>query len=133
MKIGVSLIAQLAGCVAAEDGRHVVLMMRDHSADAVTLALPFDHVPRLIDLCSRAVTDHARANGGGSDPQVAMHVLWWNLTRNTATDGFQLSLTFESGGGLRFAISEHMATALLQTLKGHLENPGVSARPGFVD
>jgi hypothetical protein len=129
MKIAVTLIDHITRSAVTEDGRHMVLAMRDTEANEIVLGIPSEQITKFIDLGARALSDSERVLHPGADPQARIPVTWWNLARGEPTGGFVLSLTFGSGGSLSFLLSQHMTYALLDTLRAHLESaPGGDPR-----
>lgn len=58
-----------------------------------------------------------------------MAVSWWNSALDRESREFILTLMFGKGGSLSFALNEHMAKALLATLRGHFEAGALGAVP----
>ena len=108
MKIAATLIDEITGSAVTADGRHMALNLRDSEAREMTLGIPTEQLPCLIE----------------TPP-------WWNLTWAGSGDGYLLDLTFGAGGELRFALSQPMARAMLATLQAHLDEAAVSGIVGF--
>jgi hypothetical protein len=57
-----------------------------------------------------------------ADGNGARAVTWWNVLRDCRSGDFVLSLTFGSGGSLDFALTERMASCLMDTLRFYVES-----------
>lgn len=121
MNIAVTLIERIAASAVSADGRHMALTLHDKEANEIILGIPSEQVPCLIDHGARALCDSERILRPLPDRGAQAIVTWWNLARSVADGGFVLSLTFGSGGSLAFGLTEHMAAAMLETLRVHLE------------
>jgi len=98
MKIPVTMIEGVADSAVTEDGHHMALMLREPSGDFLTLGVPGEEVPRLIDRAARALSERERIlRPDGSARFVAT---WWNLIRQGEEGNFVLSFTFGAGGAL---------------------------------
>jgi hypothetical protein len=119
MKIAVTMIDKVDRSAVTEDGRHVALTLRQPCGNLTTLGLRGEELPHLIDHAARALSERRRlfrdADGNG-----AIEVTWWNVLRDGSGD-LVLSLTFGSGGSLDFALTERMASCLIDTLRFYVE------------
>jgi hypothetical protein len=122
VKIAVTLIDHITRSVVTEDGRHMVLAMRDTEDNEIALGIPSEQITKFIDFWARALSDSEQILHPGAAPQARIPVTWWNLFCGDPNGGFVLSLTFGSGGSLSFVLSQHMTSALRDTLMAHLEN-----------
>ncbi len=122
MKIPVTMmIAEVADAAVTADGHHVALTLREPSGGFLTLGVPGEAVPHLIDRAARALSDQ------GTDPapqcrrrRTSFAATWWNLVRHEQARGFVLSLSFGTGGALSFVLTDDMAARLRDTLCCHI-------------
>jgi|HubBroStandDraft_1064217.scaffolds.fasta_scaffold73240_3 hypothetical protein len=118
MKIPVTMIEGVADSAVTEDGHHMALMLREPSGDFLTLGVPGEEVPRLIDRAARALSERERIlRPDGSARFVAT---WWNLIRQGEEGNFVLSFTFGTGGALSFVLTDDMVARLKDTLCCHI-------------
>lgn len=120
MKIPVTMIAEIADAAVTEDGRHMALTLRELSGGFLTLGVPGEAVPHLIDRAARALSDRERILRPDPDGSARFAATWWNLMRNDRAGGFVLSLSFGTGGALSFVLTEDMAARLRDTLCYHV-------------
>ncbi len=125
MKIAATMIDRVAGSHVTDDGRHVALQLTDADGADLTLGLPGNEIPRLIDQLAHALGDRERLLRGGPDASPRQGVIWWNMTRERAGD-FVLSLTFGTGGTLDFGLARPMAAAMFDTLRLHFGDPAAA-------
>jgi hypothetical protein len=130
MRLAATLIDRILHSAATADGRHMALTMADTEANQLTLGIPRDLLPRLIEESARALVDSERVNRHGWDPKRQIAVTWWNLNRDETADSFVLSLSFGSGAELSFALTGDMAAALRDNLSGWL-NLSRNGKRGF--
>ncbi len=102
------------------DGNHLALTLRERSGGFLTLGVPGEAVPHLIDRAARALSDRERILRPDADGSARSAATWWNLTRNDQAGGFVLSLSFGMGGALSFLLTEDMAARLRDTLCCHI-------------
>lgn len=129
MKIAATMIDEVVISTVTSDGRHVVLTLREPCGNLMTLGVPSGVVPRLIDHAARALTARRRLLRGDDDGTGAIAVTRWNLLRDCQADGFVLSVTFGSGGTLDFALTKHMASCMMDTLRRHTLTESTDPRP----
>ena len=120
MKIAATMIDKVAMSAVTDDGRHVALTLRESCGNLTTLGLPGEELPHLIDHAVRALSDRRRLFRD-EDGNGAIAVTWWNVLRDPRSGDFVLSLTFGSGGSLDFALTERMASCLMDTLRAYVE------------
>ena len=116
MKIPVTMIDGVAGSAVTEDGHHMALTLREPSGDLLTLGVPGEEVPHLIDRAARALSDRERILRPDAEGSARFLTTWWNLSRHDQEGGLVLSLTFGTGGALSFVLTEDMAARLKDTL-----------------
>ena len=121
MRVPVTLVDEIVHSVVSENGNHLVLTLAEADADRITLGIPCDQLPALIDLSARALADSERVLRRGWDPRTRVKATWWNLSCDDAPENLLLSLTFRSGGTLSFTLPGHMAAALWDGLTAHLQ------------
>jgi hypothetical protein len=126
MKIAATMIDKVAMSAVTGDGRHVALTLRESCGNLTTLGLPREELPHLIDHAARALSERRRLFRD-EDGNGAFAVIWWNVLRDCRSGDFVLSLTFGSGGSLDFALTERMASGLIDTLRFYVE-PELPAR-----
>src|SRR5579863_4761232 len=114
MKIPVTMIEEVADSAVTEDGHHMALTLREPSGDFLTLGVPGEEVPRLIDRAARALSDRERILR--PDGSARFQASWWNLIRHGQDGGYVLSLTFGTGGALSFVLTDDMVARLRDTL-----------------
>lgn len=129
MKIAATMIDEVVMSNVTCDGQHVALTLREPCGNFLTLGLPGEELPRLIDHAARALTARRTQLHRDDDGNGAIAVTWWNLLRDCQTGGFVLSLTFGSGGTLDFALTEHMASCMMDTLRCHALTESSGPRP----
>jgi hypothetical protein len=129
MKIAATMIDEVVMSDVTCDGRHVALTLREPCGNLMTLGLPGEELPRLIDHAARALTTRRTQLRRDDDGNGAIAVTWWNLLRDCQTGGFVLSLTFGSGGTLDFALTERMASCMMDTLRCHAPTESAGPRP----
>jgi hypothetical protein len=122
MKIAATMIDEVVTSSVTSDGRHVALTLREPCGNLMTLGVPGEEVSRLIDHAARALTVRRRLLRGDDDGDRAIAVTWWNLLRDHQAGGFVLSLTFGLDCTLDFALTEQMASSLMDTLHRHAGN-----------
>jgi hypothetical protein len=137
-RIAAMMIDRVTRSLASSDGRHVVLQARTADGEDISFAIPREQIDTLIDHCAFGASQSEEILRSGLDLRTA--VRWWNSALDRESGGFRLALTFGSGGTVRFDFSEHMARALLATLRGSYEADAggpcpsdESVEPGFVD
>ena len=123
--IAANIIESITGSVVTIDGRHMVLQFRTTDGDDIALGVPPKQIMQLIDHCAVSDVQCQRILHGGVESKVA--VSWWNSTLDRESGEFILTLTFGKGGSLSFALNEHMAKALLATLRDHFEAGALDA------
>jgi hypothetical protein len=121
MKIAVTMIDEISTSAVTEDGRHVAFTLRDSLGNFMTLGLPSEEVPNLIDHAACALSEKERIVRPDGDGSGRLAITWWNLIRNDRAGEFVLSLTFGAGGSLDFVLTEHMAASLKDTLRYYTE------------
>jgi hypothetical protein len=119
MRIAATMIDEITTSAATEDGRHVAFTLRDSSGNFVTLGLPSEKIPCLIDHAACALSEWERIVRPRGNGTRRFAVTWWNLLRNDRDGGVVLSLTFGGGGSLDFVLTGHMALCLMDTLRRH--------------
>jgi hypothetical protein len=129
MKIAATMIDEVVTSNVTSDGQHVALTLRESCGNLMTLGLPSEAVPRLIDHAARALTARRTLLRGDDEGNDAIAVTWWNLLRDRQTGGFVLSLTFGSGCTLDFALTERMASCMMDTLRCHAVTKSAVPRP----
>jgi hypothetical protein len=120
MKIAATMINEVATSAVTLDGRHVALTLRDDAGNLLTLGLPGETVPHLIDHAVSALTERQRILRLDTIRTNRFAVTWWNFSRDSGGNGYVLSLTFGTGGSLDFMLTPHMAERMLDTLRCHL-------------
>jgi hypothetical protein len=120
MKIAATMIDKVDGSAVTDDGRHVALTLREPCGNLTTLGLPGAALPGLIDHAVRALSERRRLFRD-EDGNGAIAVTWWNVLRDGRSGDLVLSLTFGSGGSLDFALTERMASCLMDTLRFYTE------------
>jgi hypothetical protein len=120
MKIAATMIDKVDRSAVTEDGRHVALTLRKPCGNLTTLGLPGEALPDLIDHAVRALSERRRLIRD-EDGNGAIAVTWWNVLRDGRSGDLVLSLTFGSGGSLDFALTERMASCLMDTLRFYTE------------
>ena len=120
MKIPVTMIAEVANAAVTADGHHVALTLREPSGGFLTLGVPGEAVPHLIDRAARALSDRERILRPNADEGARFAATWWNLVRHEQARGFVLSLSFGTGGALSFVLTDDMAARLRDTLCCHI-------------
>jgi hypothetical protein len=130
MRVPVTLIDQIDHSVVSENGCHMVLDLADCDGEKLTLGIPCETLPELIDASARALVDSERVLRRGWDPRTQLDVTWWNLSWDEARESLLLSLTFGSGGTLNFALPFEMAAVLRDSLAQQLATPETEER-GF--
>jgi hypothetical protein len=114
MKIPVTMIEGVADSAMTEDGHHMALTLREPSGDFLTLGVPGEEVPRLIDRAARALSDRERILR--PDGSARFVTTWWNLIRPGEEGNFVLSLTIGTGAALSFVLTDDMVARLKDTL-----------------
>ena len=128
--IAATLVESITGSVATVDGCHMVLQLRTTDGADIALGVPREQIMALIDHC--AVSDVQCESILRSGVPSKLAVSWWNSARDQDSGDFILTLTFGKGGSLSMALTPHMATALLATLRGHFEAGASGAVPEAV-
>lgn len=118
-RVSVTMIESIAGSVVTTDGCHAVLEARTVDGIHVALGIPRDQIAPLIDHCAYADAQCERVLRSNAAFKTA--VGWWDSALDPASGEFVLKLTFGRGGTLSFGLSEHMAKALLTTLRDRFE------------
>jgi hypothetical protein len=116
MKIPVRMIEGVTHSAVTEDGHHMALTLREPSGDFLTLGVPGEEVPRLIDRAARALSDRERILRPDAVGSARFVATWWNLIRHRQEGEIVLSLTFGTGGALSFVLTDDMAARLRDTL-----------------
>jgi hypothetical protein len=116
MKIAATMIDKVDRSAVTDDGRHVALTLRQSCGNLTTLGLPGAELPDLIDHAARAMSDRRRLFRD-EDGHGTIAVTWWNVRRDCRSGDLVLCLTFGSGGSLDFALTERMASCLMDTLR----------------
>lgn len=76
MRLAATLIDHVVHSAATADGRHMALTMADTKANHITLGIPCDLLPRLIEESARALVDSERVVRRGWDPRAQIAVTW---------------------------------------------------------
>jgi hypothetical protein len=105
----------------------MVLRVRTTDGVDVALGVPRDQLMQLIDHCALSDRQCERILCSGVESRVA--VSWWNSALDRESKEFVLTVTFGKGGSLSIALTEHMAKALLATLRTHFEAGALGAVP----
>jgi len=113
------MIETLTRSLVTVDGRHVVLQSRTADGNEVSLAIPREQISRFIDHLAFGASRTEEITRSGEN--VRMAAIWWNSAFDQKSGSLSLTLTFGQGGALCFDLSEHMAKALLTTLKNFYE------------
>jgi hypothetical protein len=129
MKIAATMIEEVVMSTVTSDGQHVALTLRESCGNLMTLGLPSEAVPRLIDHAARALTTRRTLLRGDDEENGTIAVTWWNLLRDCQADNFVLSLTFGSGCTLDFALTERMASCMMDTLRCYIATQSADPRP----
>lgn len=125
--IAADIIKNITGSVVTTDGCHMVLQVRTIEGDDIVLAVPRDQIMQLVDHCAISDIQCKRTLRRGVESKIAVN--WWNSALDRESREFILALTFGKGGALSFALTEHMAKALLATLRGHFEGDDLGVVP----
>jgi hypothetical protein len=128
MKIAATMIEEVVTSTLTSDGQHVALTLRESRGNLMTLGLPSEAVPHLLDHAARALTARRTLLRGDDEENGAIAVTWWNLLRDCQADNFILSLTFGSGCTLDFALTERMASCMMDTLRCHVVTKSADPR-----
>ena len=120
MRIPVILIDRIDHSLVSENGDHLVLALTDTDGERLTLGMPCERLPELIDRSARALADSERVLRRGWVLRPQLDVTWWNLSRDEGREALLLSLTFGAGGTLNFALPYRMASVLQNGLEEHL-------------
>lgn len=121
MRLAATLIDRIVHSAGTADGRHMALTTDDAEANHITLGIPCDLLPRLIEESARALAGSERLNRRNSDHRGRIAVTWWTLTRAETADSFLLSLSFGFGAQLSFALTQDTGAALCDNLSGWLD------------
>src|SRR5581483_9327639 len=119
-KVSVTMVEKVIDSTVDDAGSHAVLWLQTKDDASLPLAVRCDELPGLIDRCALARAQSLKIVG--SDPLLesdAAVVTWWSSSVDPHSDELRLDLTFGGGGTLSFALSRHMAEALLRTLQSH--------------
>lgn len=128
MKIPVTMIEEVTDAAVTADGHHMALTLREPSGGFLTLGVPGEAVPQLIDRAARALSDRERILRPDADGSARFAATWWNLMRHDQARGFVLSLSFGTGGTLSFVLTEDMAARLRDTLCRHIGSAALGGK-----
>jgi hypothetical protein len=126
-RIAATLVENITGCAVTTDGCHMVLQVRTTDGDDLALGVGHAQIMELIDHCAVANVQCEKLLCNGIESKAS--VSWWSSAVDRTSGEFILALTFGKGGSLSFALTEHMAKALLATLRVHFEGSAPRSAP----
>lgn len=126
-RIAATIVENITDSAVTTDGRHMVLQVRTTDGDNLALGVGHAQIMELIDHCAASNIQCEKLLCDGIESKAP--VSWWNSVVDPTSGDFILALTFGKGGSLSFALTEHMARALLATLRVHFEASAARSAP----